>query len=82
MDVAAVLQSVEERDKWRHRLDLLGASLSEVTTQRRRIQARLRKIRSELRRLAAYSEAILDGSRSVFVKEAGGASGHPRIPAR
>ncbi len=59
MDVDAVLLSVQERDKWRHRLALLTRSLGEIREQRGRVEARLRKIRRELDRVAAYSDAIL-----------------------
>lgn len=82
MDVAAVLQSVEERDKWRQRLEALRTSLAEVTFHRRETQGRLRKIRGELRRLGAYSDALLDRSRNVLVQEVGRASGNSRFPPR
>jgi hypothetical protein len=61
MDVDAVLLSVQERDKWRHRLAVLTRSLGEIREQRGRVEARLRKIRRELDRVAAYSDAILPG---------------------
>lgn len=62
MDVDAVLLSVQERDKWRHRLELLTRSLTEIREQRGRVEARLRKIRRELDRVASYSDAILQGT--------------------
>jgi hypothetical protein len=62
MDVDAVLLSVQERDKWRRRLEILTRSLGEIREQRGRVESRLRKIRRELDRVAAYSDAILGGT--------------------
>jgi len=62
MDVDAVLLSVQERDKWRRRVDILTRSLAEIREQRSRVETRLRKIRRELDRVAAYSDAIVEGT--------------------
>ncbi len=62
MDVDAVLLSVQERDKWRHRLELLTRSLKEIREQKGRVEARLRRIRRELDRVASYSDAVLPKS--------------------
>ena len=59
MDVDAVLLSVQERDKWRHRLGLLEHSLEEVRAKRARWQSRLKRLEADLRRLADYSDALL-----------------------
>ena len=59
MDVDAVLLSVQERDKWRRRLDLLQSSLDEVRARRVRLQDRLRAIKRELGRFARVSDALL-----------------------
>jgi hypothetical protein len=59
MDVDSVLQSVQERDKWRLRLATLQRSLRDVSEQRTKVQRKLRKIRKELRKLSDYSEAVL-----------------------
>jgi hypothetical protein len=64
MDVDAVLLSVQERDKWRRRLETLTRSLTDIRAQRGRVDAQLRKIRRELDRVAAYSDAILEGTRA------------------
>lgn len=82
MDVEAVLQSVQERDKWRRRLELLQTSLGEIRDRKRKSQGRLRRIRSELRRLANYSEAILDQSRNLLPHQRAHATANTRIPAR
>ena len=82
MDVEAVLLSVQERDKWRRRLALLEKSLGEVRDSRARLQKRLRRIKSELSRLTAYSDAILDttGRRPSGIHPH--ASTEPRVPSR
>jgi chromosome segregation ATPase len=71
MDVDTVLQSVQERDKWRSRLTLLQESLREVRTREDRLQTRLRRIKRELAQLAKVSDAILDESRRQFSGGAG-----------
>lgn len=60
MDVDTVLQSVQERDKWRGRLAVLQSSLREIRDRESRLQERLRRIRRELAKLSAVSDAILD----------------------
>jgi hypothetical protein len=59
MDVDSVLLNVQERDKWRRRLQLLRASLGELKTRRARVSERLKRIKRELRRLGDYSDAVL-----------------------
>jgi hypothetical protein len=82
MDVEAVLQSVQERDKWRRRLELLQASLLETRDRKKKSQGRLRRIRSDLRRLTNYSDAILDQSRDFLQNSRANATSNSRIPAR
>lgn len=60
VDVDSALLSVQERDNWRRRMELLERSLSEVRERRRKMEARLRRVRQELTRLREASEAILD----------------------
>ena len=64
MDVETVLLSVQERDKWRHRSETLSASLREIRKRRDDLRRGLRRIERELRRLADYSEELLDESRA------------------
>jgi hypothetical protein len=59
MDVDSVLLNVQERDKWRHRLELLRASLHELRNRRTRVTQRLRRAKRDLRRLGEYSDAVL-----------------------
>jgi hypothetical protein len=82
MDVDAVLQSVQERDKWRHRLEVLVASLTDTRDRRRKAVSQLKRIRSELRRLQDYSDALLEGAHSSLAKSRMNAARDPRIPAR
>ena len=62
MDVDAVLLSVQERDKWRRRLELLTRSLRDTREQRSRIERQLRRLRRELAKLSAYSDSVLEGT--------------------
>jgi hypothetical protein len=58
VDVDSVLQGVRERDNWGRRLELLERSLREIQGRRRRLEARLRRVRKELARLPLVAEAI------------------------
>ncbi|MCI4348979.1 MAG: hypothetical protein L3J93_02005 [Thermoplasmata archaeon] len=81
MDVDAVVLNLEERDKWRTRLALLEHTLEEIRTRRGRTEARLKRIKSELRRLSEYSDAVLEhAGRSAGGRAYGPSNGH--LPAR
>lgn len=80
MDVDTVLLSVQERDKWRHRLALLQSSLTETRDHRARLKERLKRIQRELRRLGDFSEAVLDEARKHA--RTVHASPNTRLPAR
>ena len=64
VDVDSVLLSVQERDKWRNRMEVLEQSLREVRDRRRRLETRLRRIKRELNRIRATVDAALDHSRT------------------
>ena len=64
MDIDSVLLSVQERDKWRRRHQVLAKSLEEIQDRRSRLRARLRRIKRELSQLAEYSDAVPDPSRT------------------
>jgi hypothetical protein len=77
MDVDSVLLSVQERDKWRHRLDLLQASLRELRSNREHLEVSVRRIKRDLTRLARYSEAVLDQTiRSPAARTVHASEGH------
>lgn len=64
VDVDSVLQSVRERDKWRHRMELLERSLTDVRERRHKLEGRLRRVRKDLARLRVTADALLDLARS------------------
>ncbi|HYK92462.1 MAG TPA: hypothetical protein VEY07_00255 [Thermoplasmata archaeon] len=82
MDVDAVLLSVQERDKWRHRLQLLERSLTDLKERRQRLAKRLRRIKQDLARLKEVSDAVLDPMRPAGRAGAVHASNDSRIIAR
>jgi hypothetical protein len=59
VDVDSALLSVQERDNWRRRMEVLERSLVDVRDRRRRLEGRLRRIRRELVRLRDAGEATL-----------------------
>ncbi|MGI0129273.1 MAG: hypothetical protein ACREDE_08605 [Thermoplasmata archaeon] len=63
VDVDSALLSVQERDNWRRRMEVLERSISEVRERRHRLEVRLHRIRKELARLRVAAEAVLDFSR-------------------
>jgi hypothetical protein len=75
VDVDSVLLSVQERDKWRHRMELLERSLREVRERRRRLELRLRRIKKELAALRIASDAVLDLTRVRAHREVNHARG-------
>ncbi len=74
VDVDSVLLSVQERDKWRHRMELLERSLGEIRDRRRRLELRLRRLKKEITRLRVTVAAVHDLSRSAVSREVTGAS--------
>jgi len=66
VDVDSILLSVQERDKWRNRAEVLERSLREVRDRRRRLESRLRRVKKELNRLAITVDAVLDRSRTPY----------------
>ena len=69
VDVDSVLLSVQERDKWRHRMEVLERSLGEVREQRRRLERTLRRLKKELARVRATTDAVLDLARTRMRRE-------------
>ncbi len=60
VDVDSILLSVQERDKWRRRAEVLESALRDVREHRRRLETRLRRVKKELARLAIAMDAVLD----------------------
>ena len=77
VDVDSVLMSVQERDKWRHRMELLERSLREVREKRHRIEARLHRVKKEITRLRRTLEAVRDLTRPPLPAEVTRASRSP-----
>ena len=60
VDTESVLLNVQEREKWRRRMDLLDRTLAELRSQRRRVELRLRRIRQEISRLQIAADAVVE----------------------
>jgi chromosome segregation ATPase len=73
VNTESVLLNVQEREKWRRRMDLLERSLGELREQRRRVEIRLRRVREEIARLQFAANAVL---------EFGGRTASGRLDAR
>ncbi|HTT45456.1 MAG TPA: hypothetical protein VMH38_05515 [Thermoplasmata archaeon] len=70
VDVDSILLSVQERDKWRKRAEVLERAVRDVRDQRRRLEARLRRVKKELGRLAlTVAEEIDYRSRTSVRKD-------------
>jgi chromosome segregation ATPase len=82
MDVDQILLGVQERDKWRRRLETLRGSLTDVKRKRAHIEERLRRIRRELAELARLTDAVLDVSRRSPVRNPIHAARPPHLPGR
>ena len=61
MDVDTVLASVQERDKWQRRLEVLQVALADVRDREVRVAARLRRLKRELARVQELSEVVSGG---------------------
>ena len=79
VDVDSILLSVQERDKWRNRADVLERSLRDVRDRRRRLESRLRRVKKELTRLRAAADAVLDRSRTPIRTELIHGPGSPPV---
>lgn len=79
VDVDSILLSVQERDKWRNRAEVLERSLRGVRERRRRLETRLRRVKKELNRLAITVDAVLDRTRTQLRTDMTHAPGAPPI---
>jgi phage shock protein A len=79
VDVDSVLLSVQERDKWRHRMEVLERSLGDVREQRRRLERSLRRLKKELAKIRATTDAVLDLARTRVHSEVSYAERSPPV---
>jgi hypothetical protein len=83
MDVDTVLANVQERDKWRRRLEVLQAALADVRDRQVRVAARLRRLKHELAQIQALSEAVSSAARrETPPSQRIHATTHPNFPSR
>ena len=82
MDIDPILVSATERDKWRNRLGLLRASLTDLKRRRSEVETQLRRIKRDLARLAEVSDAILSHASAATSTRTVNASHNPPLPAR
>jgi hypothetical protein len=64
-----VLLSVQEREKWRHRMELLASSLADVRARRLKLERQLRRLRKDLARLAQVSDVISGHASMITLHE-------------
>ena len=60
VDTESVLLNVQEREKWRRRMDSLDRTLNDLRAQRRRAESRLRRVRHEIARLQVAADAVVE----------------------
>ena len=56
----SAIAGVQERDKWRKRLEALEATLEELAERRRRLETRLRRLHKELVRLEKTAREFVE----------------------
>ncbi len=56
----SAIAGVQERDKWRKRLEALETALEELLEHRRRLETRLRRVREELVRLEKTAREFVE----------------------
>ena len=68
VDVDSILLSVQERDKWRKRAEVLERALRDVREHRRRLETRLRRVKKDIARLRITIDAVLDHKSRTAVR--------------
>jgi len=58
--VDSAMAGVQERDKWRRRLEALERSLDELLERRRNLETRLRRIHREIARLQLTAREFVE----------------------
>ena len=71
------MAGVQERDKWRRRLEVLETSLAELVERRQRLEAKLRKVRDELQNLEKTAREFVDLGPNRSYREVAGVAHGP-----
>ncbi len=79
VDTESVLLNVQEREKWQRRMDLLDRTLNELRAQRRRVEARLGRVREEIAKLEVTADAVVEYRGRVGPGRMGAPQGIPLI---
>jgi hypothetical protein len=58
--VDSAIAGVQERDKWRSRVEALEKALDELLARRRKVEARLRRVQLELARLRRTAREFVE----------------------
>ncbi len=58
--VDSAMAGVQERDKWRRRLEALEQALGELSERRRRLELRLARVHKELTRLQRTAQEFVE----------------------
>jgi len=75
--VDSAIAGVQERDKWRGRLDALEKALEELLERRRRLELRLRRVREEISKLQLTARDFVDVHGQFRVREESFGSSRP-----
>jgi predicted nucleic acid-binding Zn-ribbon protein len=58
--VDSAIAGVQERDKWRRRLEALERALTELSERRRRLELRMRRVHKELAKLELTAREFVE----------------------
>ncbi len=58
--VDSAIAGVQERDRWRHRLEALEAALDNLLERRRRLETRLHRVHREIAKLQATAREFVE----------------------
>jgi chromosome segregation ATPase len=58
--VDSAIAGVQERDRWRHRLEALERTLLDLTERRRRLELRLQRVHDELVKLERTAREFVE----------------------
>ncbi|HYA10188.1 MAG TPA: hypothetical protein VEH10_00725 [Thermoplasmata archaeon] len=67
--VDSAIAGVQERDKWRKRLEALERALSELQDRRRRLELRMHRVHKELSQLERTSREFVEVHGRVPVRQ-------------